>query len=411
MRKLRLAKHKWPNMGEHVKIFLRTCSTCQKMSQIKPVIFATPFTNAAYRPMDVLNVDSIGPVTTDLFGNCYIIVIICCFTRFVELYAAPDTTALSAARALLNHHGCYGVPNKIRTDRGSQYANELITKFCALVGSETDLTTAYWKEENGIVERANKEVMRHLRAIVFDRRVTDHWSSDYLPLVQRIINANISTPIGVSPAQLLFGDAVHLERGILLPHKEVTEGEEIPLYLKRLLSTQSDLIKIAQENQLISDNQHMANSKPQRTEFQKGEYVLLSHPGEKPEKMKMKLQGPYKVVESKNSSITIEDLTDHKHVTVHITNLRPYHFDPDVIDPAIIAMHDKQEFAVERILDHRGDKKIRSNLEFLVKWKGYDDESQNSWEPWSGVRNTVQLHEYLRDNKMKSLINKRCYQD
>jgi transposase InsO family protein len=232
-------------MGEHVKIFLRTCSACQKMSQIKPVIYATPFTNAAYRPMDVLNVDSIGPVTTDLFGNCYIIVIICCFTRFVELYAAPDASALVAARALLGHHGHYGVPHKIRTDWGSQYANDLIKRFCGLVGSETDLTTSYFKEENGIVERANKKVMRHLRAIVFDIRVTDHWSLDYLPLVQRIMNANISTPTGVSPAQLLFGDAVNLERGILLPHKEVTKGEDIPVYLKRLLSTQSDLIKIA----------------------------------------------------------------------------------------------------------------------------------------------------------------------
>jgi hypothetical protein len=123
MQKLRLDKHKWTNMGEHVKIFFKTCSACQKMSQIKPTIYATPFTNAAYRPIDVLNVDSIGPVTTDLFGNCYIIVIICCFTRFLELYSAPDTSALAAARALLGHHGRYGVPHKIRTDRGSQYAN------------------------------------------------------------------------------------------------------------------------------------------------------------------------------------------------------------------------------------------------------------------------------------------------
>jgi hypothetical protein len=104
----------------------------------------------------------------------------------------------------------------------------------------------YSKEENGIVERANKEVMRHLRATIFDRRVVNNWSSDYLPLVQRIMNAQVKTPTGVFPAQLLFGDAVHLERGILLPHNEVIEGEEIPVYLKRLLSTQSDLIKIAQ---------------------------------------------------------------------------------------------------------------------------------------------------------------------
>jgi hypothetical protein len=96
---------------------------------------------------------------------------------------------------------------------------------------------------------------------------------------------------------------------------------------------------------------------------------------------------------------------------VHITDLRPYFFDPDVIDPVIIAQYDRQEFVVERVLDHRGDKRKRSNLEFLIKWKGYDDENQNSWEPWSGVRNTEKLHEYLKNNRMKSLINQRCYQD
>jgi hypothetical protein len=122
---------------------------------------------------------------------------------------------------------------------------------------------------------------------------------------------------------LLFGDAVQLERSILLPHKEVTKGEEIAVYLKRLLSTPSDLIKIAQENQLTSDNQHMADSKPQRTEFQKEEYVLLSHPGEKPKNMRMKLQGFCKVVANKDSSISIEDPVDHKHLTVHITKFTP----------------------------------------------------------------------------------------
>jgi hypothetical protein len=211
------------------------------MSQVKHGIYATPFTTASYSPMGTLNIDSIGPVSTDLFGDCHIIVIICCFTRFIELYAAADT--MSAARALLNHHGRYGVSQYVRSDRGSQYVNELIRNFCDLVGSEVNPTIAYSKEENSIVERANEEVMRHLRAIIFDRRIVDHWSSDYLPLVQRIMNAQTKIPTGVSPAQLLFGDAVHLERGILLPHKDVPEGKDIPVYLQRLLSTQSGLFK------------------------------------------------------------------------------------------------------------------------------------------------------------------------
>ncbi len=66
------------------------------------------------------------------------------------------------------------------------------------------MSLAYSKEQNAVVERANKEVMRHLTAIIFDRRVSDVWSSEYLPLTQRIMNANVHDTIGVSPAELVF---------------------------------------------------------------------------------------------------------------------------------------------------------------------------------------------------------------
>ena len=38
------------------------------------------------------------------------------------------------------------------------------------------------------MERANQEVLRHLNAILFDSRVHDKWSSEQLPMVQRIMN-------------------------------------------------------------------------------------------------------------------------------------------------------------------------------------------------------------------------------
>ena len=38
------------------------------------------------------------------------------------------------------------------------------------------------------MERANQEVLRHLRALLFDSRVHDKWSFEQLPLVQRIMN-------------------------------------------------------------------------------------------------------------------------------------------------------------------------------------------------------------------------------
>jgi hypothetical protein len=56
--------------------------------------------------------------------------------------------------------------------------------------------TAYSSEENGIVERANEEVLRHLRALLFDSGVHDKWSFEQLPLVQRIMNTVEKTSTG-----------------------------------------------------------------------------------------------------------------------------------------------------------------------------------------------------------------------
>jgi hypothetical protein len=59
--------------------------------------------------------------------------------------------------------------------------------------------------------------MRHLTAIIFDSRVSEVWVSEYLPLVQRIMNAKVHDTIGVSPVELVFGKAINLYAGLLLP--------------------------------------------------------------------------------------------------------------------------------------------------------------------------------------------------
>ena len=69
---------------------------------------------------------------------------------------------------------------------------------------EHSFATAYSSEENGIVERANQDVLRHLRSLLFDSRVHDKWSFEQLPLVQRIMNTVEKTSIGVTPAELIL---------------------------------------------------------------------------------------------------------------------------------------------------------------------------------------------------------------
>ena len=88
----------------------------------------------------------------------------------------------------------------------------------------------------------------------------------------------------------------------------------------------------------------------------------------------------------------------------HVTRLlREFRYDERYVDPRDIALRDREEFFVERILAHRGDVDRLKTLAFHVKWLGFD-ESFNSWEPWKNLRETEMLHRYLILHGLQKLI-------
>jgi transposase InsO family protein len=129
-----------------------------------------------------ISIDTVGPFPKDVYGNEYIVVIIDNFSRYVELYCVPNTEARPAASCLLQWVGRYGVPSQLGSDNGPQFINAIIAEFLDMIGTEHDHILAYSKEENALVERANKEVNRHLRAIIYYKGVDAQWSL-YLPMV------------------------------------------------------------------------------------------------------------------------------------------------------------------------------------------------------------------------------------
>ncbi len=126
--------------------FVRDCPVCQLRSVLNRQIKTHRFTTASYTPMEVLNIDTIGPVSRDSADNCYILVKIDCFTRFVEFYPVSDTSALPCARALLSHVCRYGTLMTIRSDRGTQFVNGIISQLLSLLQIDHELSLAYSKE-------------------------------------------------------------------------------------------------------------------------------------------------------------------------------------------------------------------------------------------------------------------------
>jgi len=96
------------------------------------------------------------------------------FSRWVELFTSKTTGASEASGYILQHFGQCGKPDVVHTDQGSFFRNELFAELTRLAKCKRSFATAYLKEENGIIERANQEVMRHIRAILFDARVHDN---------------------------------------------------------------------------------------------------------------------------------------------------------------------------------------------------------------------------------------------
>ena len=117
--------------------------------------------------MERISIDTIGPVPSDMDIK-YIVVIIDTFSRYVELFPKQEVAAMAAANALWRHTCRFTAPLELVTDFGSQFVYDLFTHFHQETGIKHHTTIPYSKEENGIVERANKEVNHHIRNILFD---------------------------------------------------------------------------------------------------------------------------------------------------------------------------------------------------------------------------------------------------
>jgi hypothetical protein len=279
-------------------------------------------------------------------------------------------------------------------------------------------------EENGIVERANKEVKRHIRDLIFDTKDPSKWDL-IVPFVQRIINAQKHKATGVTPTELVFGKSLDLDRNILTISKQHPRAS-LSEHIANLINLQEHTLQKAMHHQRETDTHHIEraihNGNTNReTEFPINSYVLVQYEnrgGPKdhapPTALHPILRGPFRVVtrHSRNSQGTIytcEHLATRKLEDFHVKLLQPFRHDERTVSPEDVAQTDYNLFAVEEILKHRwtpGKNRTKRWLQFLVKWKGYDA-SDSTWEPWENVAKNIVLQTYLGNTPgLKQFVNK-----
>ena len=189
-------------------------------------------------------------------------------------------------------------------------------------------------------------------------------------------------------------------------------------YVQTLMNTERLLLDLSHDHQVtVAAANILARTSATPTEFPVGTYVTVQYPDTRmgrrpPTKLHMSLKGPFRVIRISpdGNKYDVLNIVNHEKYRLSIYRLVKFIVDERNEDPYEIAMRDHMEFEVERIVTHQGTVRDRNNLKFLVKWANYP-EDQNSWEPYSALREVEFLHEYLMANRMKVIIPRRFRHD
>ena len=74
-----------------------------------------------------------------------------------------------------------------------------------------------------------------------------------------------------------------------------------------------------------------------------------------------------RVVNGENSRYTLFDLITNEEKDYQVSNMKPFIFNADLVDPVDVARRDYMEFFFENVISYRGNLKRKTELEFQVK--------------------------------------------
>jgi transposase InsO family protein len=428
--------HDWKGKRLQLDAYISHCPTCQKNRKpLRPNDVAPGFLSVD-EPFEVMSMDFIGPIEpVSKDGFQYILVFVDHCTRFVELVPTRDCSAESACSGLISVFGRYGAPRCIRSDQGPHFTADVVKHFVKATGAVQKFVTPYHHESNGLVERTNLEVMRHLRSLVFDKDILKTWDIS-VPLVQRIINSTVHSATGYSPAQLLYGDYADLNRILLDRAPSVMPtGFTSEDYLHALVAAQRNLARAARSFQEQTElARQLRNKHPTESDkYLPGDLVLCNRTGRFASKLSM-TPGPYIVrAEVKPDVYALEHPASGRVLKeVASSMMSEFLFDrtayPDELAQGTLAegiarLDEKELFVVDTIVAHRYAHRNKQNelvdkpasfalkpmserlrySWFKVHWLNYDS-SEDTWEPYRNLKDNLVLKAWLAAHPNLDLV-------
>jgi hypothetical protein len=399
---------------EKVKNECNSCLTCLKIWSTRGANESASGAVIRQRPWTEVAIDLIVLTEPDEDGHKNILVIIDSFSRAVELFPLKAGDAESVAACLFDVYHRYGRPVRVRCDRAKAFLKSVIYRFQKLMGVALHPTLSYSPQQNGQCERANQEVMRHLRAMVISKPGAQKRWGLLTPAVRRILNNTVHSDTGCTPNELIYGGYGDTEASMFVEELVQEEGEATAgwLYAKELEEAQFGILRKSElhQEQRLQAAARKASSGIQR-EIEDGSLVLASRGTSLSSRPKGKLQsrftGPYLVVDRPQP---LDSLVKCQHLGTKVVEMFHMH------ELAVVDLHhlSEEELASSAMQDHwtykvvsieafrpEGSRKVASRLrakskyEFLVLYdlpRSSEAGDENpAWQPFANVKHLTAL--------------------
>ena len=285
------------------------------------------------------------------------------------------TSEQTAKLLLENLYKRFGLPDKIISDRGPQFASKAFLELLKLLGIKSALSTAYHPQTDGTTERVNQEIEAYLS--IYCASHPEEWPQA-LHTLEFTHNNRRHADRTNTPFELMFG-----ESPIAIPLSfENTKYPSIQEKMETLLRNRKEALAAHE----LARNRMIDRRKSTFVPFKKGDKVWLDSRNLRTihhKKMKPKREGPFSITEVLGPVTYRLQLPAswRIHDVFHATLLRPYRKNEvygEIFSEPPPELEDGEEvYEVETILNHR---KRGRGYQYFIKWRGYPI-SDASWEP------------------------------
>ncbi|KEP45716.1 putative Transposon Tf2-1 polyprotein [Rhizoctonia solani 123E] len=399
----------WPKMANTIQQYVYSCDICQKAGHRRHGLrgFLQPIP-IPQQPFEVLTMDFIMDLPPSDAYNA-ILVIIDKLTKYAHFI--PCTTQINeeeTAKLFHDHIWChYGLPRQIITDRDSRWTGAFWEHLVSMLGIKRALTTAYHPQADGQTEIMNQTAEIAIRA--FTNPAKDDWVK-ILSGFAYSYNTSTHTSTNQTPAFLLRGFQPLTTSDLLAqtserihrPAQESQSAEDFKNSMDTSIELAKDALRVAQAHQ-----QKYYNENRSFVEFEPGDLVLinphslrlLKRKQGKGDKLNMRYEGPFEVLEKVSSvAYRIRLPGSYRiHPVINIAHLESYKASPPEFGERPVKHIPRQDFEqmpeyeIEKIVEERfvkrGNKRTK---QYLVRWLGYGLD-EDRWKTEKELKNAPEI--------------------